>query len=167
MVSLARPLPERLAGIGVLMLGVAWSLGMALANWDQVRAAGLPMGSALLMTTVGGMLTVAGVWFGVGAVAWAMGRLLGGKARFVRVLFAVSAAAPPLWIAAPVAILALTGESSIAPLLGLVVLGTAAALGFLASLVTALQAVEGFSWYRAFGCAVLTFMFCASYLSLQ
>lgn len=167
MVSLSRPLPERLAGIGVLMLGVAWSLGVALANWDQVRAAELPLGSALLMTTVGGMLTVAGIWFGVGAVTWAMGRLLGGKAGFVRVLFAVSAAAPPLWVAAPAVILALTGESAIATLVLLATLGAIAALGFLASLVTALRTVEDFSWYRACGCAVLTVLFCISYLSLH
>lgn len=167
MVIMTHPLPERLAGCGVLVLGVAWSLGMAVVNWDQVRSVELSLGTALLMTTVGGMLTVAGIWFGVGAVTWAMGRLLGGKARFVRVLFAVSAAAPPLWVAAPITILALTAESFSAPLGMLAFLGAAAALGFLASLVTALRAVEGFSWYRACGCAVLTVLFCASYLSLH
>ncbi len=167
MVSLPRPLPERLAGIGVLVLGIAWSLGMALANWDQVRATALPVGNALLMTAVGGMLTVAGVWFGVGAVAWAMGRLLGGKARFFKVLFAVSAAAPPLWIAAPVSILALTGEGLTTSLAVLATLGAVAALGFLVMFVTALRSVEGFSCRRACGCAALTFLFCVSYLSLH
>lgn len=167
MVSLPRPLPERLAGIGVLILGMAWSLGIALANWDQVRATAMPVSNALLITAVGGMLTVAGVWFGFGAVAWAMGRLLGGKARFFKVLFAVSAAAPPLWIAAPLSFLALTSESLTAPLVILAILGAVAALGFLVMLVTVLRSVEEFSWRRAGVCAALTFLFCVSYLSLH
>lgn len=167
MVSLPRPLPERLAGIGVLMLGVAWGLGVALANWDQVRATELPVGNALLMTTAGGMLTVAGLWFGVGAVAWAMGRLLGGKARFFRMLFAISAASPPLWIAAPLTALVLAGEGSEASLVLLVSLAAVAALGFLVMSVTTIRSIEAFSWYRACGCVALTALFCVSYLSLQ
>lgn len=169
MVKLLRPLPERLAGVGVLVLGLMWTLGVALANWDQVRAAELPLGGALLVTAAGGVLTVAGIWVGVGAVTWAMARLLGGKARFTKVLFAVSAAAPPLWIAAP-ALPALEEAFSTgaAPTLLVVpaILVIAGGLGFLGFLVTTLTAVEGFSWQRACACSALTVAFCASYLSL-
>lgn len=165
--SLARPLPERLAGVGVVVLALAWSLSAALANRGTLLAAELPLGSALLITATGGAFAVAGIWFGVGAVTWAMGRLLGGEARFIRVLLAVSAATPPLWIAAPVWRLAPgVGEVSMAGAV-LTLVGTAALFGFLALLTASLAAVQRFSTRRACGCIALTTLFCASYLSLH
>lgn len=166
MVRALRPLPESLAGAGVLLLGVMWSLGTMLANWEQLRAAELPVAKAFLLVTAGGTLTVAGVWFGVGAVVWAMGRLLGGRARLFKVLLAVSAAAPPLWVAAPLAALALADKPVQVQLLLLAMAGVGV-LGFLALLTSKLREVEAFSWQRAAGCAALTIVFCASFLSLQ
>jgi hypothetical protein len=167
MVNLARPLPARLASVGVVVLAIAWSLGAALANRDAFLAADLPLGSALLITAAGGTFTVAGIWFGFGAVIWAMGRLLGGKARFVQVLLAVSAAAPPLWIAAPVWMLALAGGGLAGAGLALALLGTIALFGFLALLVVSLGTVQGFTAGRACGCIALSTLFCASFLSLH
>jgi hypothetical protein len=166
-VNLARPLPERLSGLGVVVLALAWSLGAALANRDALLASELPLGSALLVTAAGGAFAVAGVWFGVGAVVWAMGRLLGGKGRFVRVLLAISAAAPPLWIAAPVWLLALAPGVTAGAGLVLALLGTIALAGFLALLVASLAAVQGFTARRTCGCIALSTLFCASYLSLH
>jgi hypothetical protein len=167
MVRLLRPLPYPVAGIGVLVLGIMWSLGSGFANWDQLQTAGLPMVKALLLVTVGGTLTVAGVWFGVSGVGWAMGRLLGGKARFVKVLFAISTAAPPLWLAAPAVPLALaTGAPPPVHLL-LILIGAAGVLGFMVLLVAELRELEGFSRLRAWGWAALPIVFCASFLSLQ
>jgi hypothetical protein len=167
MVRALRPLPENLAGVGVLLLGVMWSLGAMLANWEQLRATELPVAKAFLLIAAGGTLTVVGVWFGVGAVVWAMGRLLGGRARFFAVLLAVSAAAPPLWMAAPLVALALADDQSTHAQLLLASLAGLGVLGFLALLVGRLREVEAFSWHRALGCAALTIVFCASFLSLQ
>tara|TARA_R110000823_G_scaffold240605_1_gene365506 strand:- start:2743 stop:3258 length:516 start_codon:yes stop_codon:yes gene_type:complete len=167
MVKLLRPLPYPVAGIGVLVLGIMWSLGSGLANWDQLQAAELPMVTTLLLVTVGGTLTVAGVWFGVSAVGWAMGRLLGGKARFVKVLFAISTAAPPLWLAAPAVPLTLAAGASTPAHLLLILMGAAGVLGFMVLLVAELRELEGFSRLQAWGWAALTIVFCASFLSLQ
>jgi hypothetical protein len=150
-----------------VVLAMVWSVGAALVNREAFLASELPPGSALLVIIAGGTFAVAGVWFGVGAVAWAMGRLLGGKARFVRVLLAVSAAAPPLWIAAPLWMLVLAGEGMGVAEVALALLGTIALFGFLALLVASLSAVQGFTARRACGCIALTTLFCASYLSLH
>jgi hypothetical protein len=167
MVNLARPLPERLAGIGVVVLALVWGLSAALANRSAFLASDMPLGSALLITVAGGTFAVAGVWFGVGAVMWAMGRLLGGKARFVRVLLAVSAAAPPLWIAAPAWMLVLAAQHTGPAELALALLGMVATIGFVAMLVVTLGAVQGFTARRSCGCIALGTLFCASYLSLH
>lgn len=167
MVNFSRPLPERLAGIGVLVLALVWSLSAALVNRSVFQASDMPLGSALLITVAGGTFAVAGVWFGVGAVTWAMGRLLGGKARFVRVLLAVSAAAPPLWIAAPVWMLVLTAQRTGPAELALVLLGMVATVGFAALLVVTLGSIQGFTARRACSCIALSTLFCASYLSLH
>lgn len=151
----------------MLLLGVMWSLGAGLAEWDQLRTAELPMPTALLLVTVGGMLTVAGVWLGVSAVAWAMGRLLGGKARLTKVLFAVSAAAPPLWVAAPMGALALAENAPQSVQILLTLISGSAVLGFLILLADELREVETFSNTRAWGGVILTIVFCASFLSLQ
>lgn len=156
-------LPERGAGIGVLILALAWSLGTALRNWGQIQASGLAPGSSLLLVCVGGLMTVAGIWLGVGAVTWAMGRLMGGKARFFKVLLAISAAAPPLWATALIVGLE-AGELMQHPLLLLI--SATGGLGFIVFLVVALRQVQGLSWGRAAGCTALTALFCASYLSL-
>lgn len=165
--NLLRPLPERFAGVGVLVLGLAWGLGSALAGWDQVRAAEVPLAGALSAIVLGGTLTAAGVWLGAGAVAWAMGRLLGGRARFLKVLFTVSAAAPPLWFGAPclAALTALDLPTALVMLLGAVC--AAAAVAFLFVFVSGLRAVEEFTLNRAWGCAALTVVFCTSLISLQ
>jgi hypothetical protein len=167
MVSLARPLPERLAGVGVVVLALVWSLSAALINHGALQASGMPLGSALLITVAGGTFALAGVWFGSGAVLWAMGRLLGGKARFVRVLLAVSAAAPPLWIAAPAWMLVLNAQRIGPAEIGLALIGAVATTGFAALLVVTLNAVQGFTARRSCGCIALSTLFCASYLSLQ
>lgn len=166
MVSLLRPLPERLASIGVLVLALVWSLAAALTNRSALLAADMPLGSALLITMAGGTFAVAGVWFGAGAVMWAMGRLLGGNARFAAVLLAVSAAAPPLWVAAPAWMLVLGAQQSGLAELVLGLLGTLATIGFVALLLVTLSAVHGFSVRRSCGCIALSTLFCASYLSL-
>lgn len=185
MVTLLRPLPERLAGLGVVMLGLCWGLAVAIASRDQILATELPLATALALTCLGGTLTVAGVWLGAGAVSWAMGRLLGGKAGLVRVLLALSAALPPLWIAAPALSSVLSPQALSSDLsLGtlpritgsdgwqwvhalLLTIGGLALLGFVRTWVLALGRAQSFSYRRALGCAALTMVFCASYLSLN
>jgi hypothetical protein len=165
MVSLLRPLPDKLAGTGVVVLAIAWSLGAALANRDVLFASELPLGRAFLITMAGGAFGVASVWFGIGAVVWAMGRLLGGKARFIQILLVLSAAAPPLWIAAPVWVLAQARSG--AEWAVLVLIAVLALFGFLALLVVALSSVQEFTARRAYGCIALSAVFCGSYLSLH
>lgn len=167
MVKVLRPLPNHLAGVGVLLLGVMWSLGAGLAEWDLMHTAELPMLTAILLVTVGGMMTVAGVWLGVSAVAWAMGRLLGGKARLTRVLLGVSAAAPPLWVAAPMGALALSRDVPQPMQVLLMLVAGCGVLGFMMLLVTELRKVETCSSARAWGWVILTIVFCVSFLSLQ
>jgi hypothetical protein len=166
-VTLVRPLPERMAGIGVAVLAVVWSLSAIMAHQREFLASGMPLGSALLTTMVGGTIAVAGVWFGIGAVIWAMGRLLGGKASFVRVLLAVSAAAPPLWVAGPMWMLALAGDGGRLVETMLALIGTVALCAFLGMLGVTIGSVQSFTFRRAFGCMGLTTLFCASYLSLH
>jgi hypothetical protein len=167
MVALTRPLPEKMAGIGVAVLALVWSLSAILAHQQEVFASGMPLGTALLATLVGGTIAVAGVWVGISAVIWAMGRLLGGKASFVRVLLAVSAAAPALWIAGPMWMLALAGDGGRFVETMLALFGTAALCAFLAMLGVTIGSVQGFTYRRALGCMGLTALFCASYLSLH
>lgn len=167
MVAVMLPLPERMAGVGVVVLAIVWSLSAILAHQREFFASGMPLGSALLTTMAGGTIAVAGVWFGIGAVIWAMGRLLGGKASFVRVLLAVSAAAPPLWIAGPMWMLALAGDGGRFVETALALFGTVALCAFLAMLGVTIGSVQGFTFRRAFGCMGLTALFCASYLSLH
>ena len=163
------PLSERLAGGGVLVLGAAWTLGVALAHWDQIQAAELPILWGLLLTLVGGLFTVSAMWFGVGAVLWAMLRLLRCWASLFRVLLAVSAATPPLWVAAAT-LAAWPGDGGAGRpvvLFALVAILAATAAGFLVLLVRTLTELEGIPRRRAWICAGLTGIFLASLLSLQ
>lgn len=52
--TLLRPLPERLAGLGVVMLGLCWGLAVAIASRDQILATELPLATALALTCLGG-----------------------------------------------------------------------------------------------------------------
>lgn len=164
--SLPRPLPERLAGIGVLGLALAWSLGAAYSGREEIASAGMSLSAALLVTLAGGTFAVAGVWFGVGAVGWAMARMLGGRGGFVRMLLAVSAAAPPLWMAAPAGLLAFDAGIGDALRVVLAVLSTLGACVFMLMMTTTVAAVQAFPLRRAGACVALTAVFCASYLSL-
>lgn len=166
MVSLPKPLPERLAGIGVLGLALAWSLAAAFAGRELIASADLSLSAALMATIAGGTFAVAGVWFGIGAVVWAMARLLGGQGGFVRTLLAVSAAVMPMWLAAPAWQLAVEAGSSGVLRLALTVIGTLGSCAFLVIVTTTVAAVQGFSRSRAAMCVVLTALFCTSYLSL-
>ena len=166
--ALARPLPERLAGGGVLGLGLSWGLGTAAAHRERIEALAVSWGEALVTVVLGALLSVTGIWLGVASVSWAMGRLLGGRARFAQVLFAVSSAAPLLWPAALALALmpraTASGEPAAGLALAVVALG---GLGFAAALVAALQRAQAFSPVRAAGCAALVTVFCASCLSLR
>lgn len=166
MVSPPLQLPERLAGIGVLGLALAWSLGAAFSGREVLASAGMSLPAALMITLAGGTFAVSAVWFGIGGVVWAMARLLGGRGSFVRTLLAVSAAVVPMWLAAPAWQLAFDAGSVGAPRVVLMVLGTLGSCAFLAIVTTTVATVQGFSSGRAAMCVGLTVLFCASYLSL-
>ena len=87
--------------------------------------------------------------------------------RFVKLLFAISTAAPPLWLAAPAVPLTLAAGASTPAHLLLILMGAAGVLGFMVLLVAELRELEGFSRLQAWGWAALTIVFCASFLSLQ
>ncbi len=163
MVSLPVALPQRFAGLGVLLLGLSWSFGILLARHDVVAASGVPPAQAFGYIAAGGVGAVAASWFGVGAVLFAMTRLLRARAPFWSVLWALAGALPPLWIAAPAAALVVAGSGGIA-LTAVVALAGAA---FLVLAARGVAEVAGLSQARAAACLLLTLVFCASVLSLS
>lgn len=162
MVSAAIALPRRFAGLGVLLLGLSWSLGVYLARHEVVAASGLSPTAAFGYVAAGGVGSVAASWFGVGAVLFAMTRLLRARAPFWDVLWALAGAFPPLWIAAPGAAMIVAGRGG-APLVALVVLAGAV---FLLVAARNLAPAAGLSPTRAALCLALTAIFCASVMSL-
>lgn len=87
----------------------------------------MPPAQAFGYIAAGGVGAVAASWFGVGAVLFAMTRLLRARAPFWSVLWALAGALPPLWIAAPAAALVVAGSGGVA-LTAVVVLAGAAFL---------------------------------------
>jgi hypothetical protein len=158
MVSLPVALPQRFAGLGVLLLGLSWSAGIFLARQDVVAASGVPPAQAFGYIAVGGVGAVAASWFGVGAVLFAMTRLLRARAPFWSVLWALAGALPPLWIAAPAAALIQAGDGRFA----LAAVVAVAAAAFLMLATRAVAEVAALSPARAAGCLVLTAIFSAS-----
>lgn len=166
-VRTAGAIPERLAALGIVVTGVIWSVGSLAAHWSAVEAAGLPLIQSIILIMLGGMAAALAVWFGIGAVTWAMTRALRGNPGFTRVLLIVSAATPPLWLAAPPMAFLLAGDltwPAAAPLGATVVIGSVL---FLALLAAGLRNAAGFSSARAWGCIGLIVMFCGSFLSLH
>ncbi|MBX9588076.1 MAG: hypothetical protein K2X43_02145 [Hyphomonadaceae bacterium] len=167
MVSVLRPLPDRLAGLGVIIAGVAWSGGTTAARWSSVEVAGFPVIQAIALIALGGMAAVFAAWFGFGSVVWAMTRLLRAEAGFMRVLLAVSAAAWPLWLAAPAAAILLSqhGTTALRTLVGALLAGLL--LLFAAQLTASLRTAAAMSNSAAWACVALASMFCGSFLSLE
>lgn len=166
MVRAIGPLPDRLAALGALVAGLAWSAGVAAAHWREIEGAGLSLASSLALVALGGLGAALAVWCGVGAVAWAMIRLLGGKAGFGRVLLAVSAAAVPIWAAAPIGAFLAAGQGGATTGLLAAAIAFAAAVA-VAQAAAALRALADFTPARAWACIGLTGTFCASLISLQ
>lgn len=160
------PLPDRLAGLGVLLLGLGWGFGTLIAHHEAIAASGVPLASAFALVVGGAVGSVAAIWFGVGAVAWAMARALGARAPFGGILWSVSAASPPLWVASPAAAIVAAGPAQSA-MVPLVAVCAVAAIAFVALLVGRLRAMAGLSTLRAWACIGLVVSFCASVLSLS
>ena len=163
MVSLPVALPQRFAGLGVLLLGLSWSAGIFLARHDVVAASGVRPEVAFGYIASGGVGAVAASWFGVGAVLFAMTRLLRARAPFWGVLWALAGALPPLWIAAPAAAMIRAGDGRFA----FAALVAVAAAAFLVLATRAMAEVAALSAPRAAGCLVLTSVFCASVATLS
>lgn len=156
-------LPRQFAGLGVLLLGLSWSLGVYWARHDVVAGSGLSPGQAFGYVAAGGVGAVAASWFGAGAVLFAMTRLFRARAPFWSVLWALASALPPLWIGAPAAALIVAGSGK--AIAAAVVL--ASALAFLALATRAIADIAALSQTRAAACLVLTAIFCASVISLS
>ncbi|MES1928051.1 hypothetical protein SADO_02310 [Salinisphaera dokdonensis CL-ES53] len=168
MVIRSLALPRYIAGAGILGLALVWSLANAWRHADVIQAADVSLAQALLLVSVGGTLTVCGVWVGVGAVTWTMARAVGARIRFRAALLAVSAATPPLWLALPATLIATDQNSVLAQRLPAALLALVCAGVFLRLLVNTLHAASDFqSWQRVWGCVALAGLFCVSFLSLS
>lgn len=155
-------LPDRFAGAGILILALSWSAGVLAADPAEVAGSVLSWPVAYLFVALGGLATVGGTWLGLGGVAWAMARLLGARPGFMKILWAISAASPPLWIAAPaVAILAVRREDD-AMQMFLAATAAAGILAFVLLGVSSLRAAADFSLSRGWACASLVALFCTS-----
>lgn len=163
MVSLPVVLPQRAAGLGVLLLGLSWSGGVYLARHEIVAASGLPPGEAFGYIAAGGVGAVAASWFGIGAVLFAMTRLLRARVPFWNVLWALAGALPPLWLAAPAAAMIRGGDTRLA----LAAVVAVAIVVFLGMATHAIAEVTGLSRLRAAFCLVLTAVFCLSVATLS
>jgi len=156
-------LPDRLAGVGVLGLGLAWGLSTLLVRPEAVTG---PSASQVLSLAVGGVAITAIAWVSTGAVLWAMARLLQGAGGFLDGLTALSAIAVPLWAATPAIQLLRVGDPGAlaAAILGAIAVGGTAV--FLQSLAVRLQASHGFSKARSWACIALVAVFQTSAFSL-
>jgi hypothetical protein len=162
--ALLVPLPANLALAGVTAAGVGWSLAVGWARWDEVQGSGLDIPQALPPLIAGGMATVLSLWFAVGAVMWAMCRALGQRMAFRSVLLVLSASGLLLILAAPAAAFQLAGAAMVPAELWLLCIAGVTAYCF--------QVADNFSrstmmpMAKAWGCLVLTGVFCASFVSL-
>lgn len=167
MVKALGPVPDRLAAFGIVVTGFAWSLGSLAARWDLVMAAGLPLLQSAMLILLGGIAAAVAVWFGISAVVWAMIRVLRGHVAFGRVLLAVSATTPPMWLATPAAALLIAGEPN-GPVA--VILSAIVSIGgalFMSQLAGALRDAATFSTGRSWACIALSAIFVSSFVSLQ
>ncbi len=159
-------LDERHNLAGVTVLGLCWAAATYLLAREAWQAVGLSPVFALVAFIGAGMLTIVAGWLGVGAVLWAMERLLGGAAAFPQVLKTFSRVCPPLWVGAPgAAYLAADGAAGGVGWLAALM----AALGFtvfLVSLTLELSLLEGWSLMRAAGSVALTVAFTGSFVYL-
>lgn len=156
-------LPQRLAGLGVLGLGLCWSLGVFLAHSDEVAASGLPLLTAFGHVAVGGVGAVFAAWFGTGAVLYAMTRLVGARPPFRGVLWAYAAAMPPLWVGAPAMAFIAAGATGFVT----AVVVAVATIAFLALVLQTVGEVTGLSPVRVAIALGLTAIFCLSVISLS
>jgi hypothetical protein len=146
---------------------LAWSMGTLAARWPAVRASELPLAEAFLWVTLGALATVATAWLGIGAVAWAMIRLLRGRAPLGEVLKVLAASAVPLWAAAPAVAFLMTDRVTASGGVFLMAIVAAATLAFAALTATGLRTAVQFSPMRAWASVGLTAAFCLSFLSLH
>lgn len=167
MVRVFGPIPDRFAALGIAATGLAWSLGSLAAHWSAVEAAGLPLIQSAVLITLGGVAATLAIWFGIGAVAWAMARLLRGQPGFIRLMLTLSAATPPMWLVAPAVALLLAGELNMAATAALIAVVLIGGIFFLVQLVAGLRNAAALSNGRAWACIILTGIFCFSFLSLQ
>ena len=138
-----------------------------MAGWSSVEAAGLPITQSIALVTLGGMAATFAAWFGFGAVTWAMTRVVRARAGFMRVLLAVSAAAWPLWLAAPAGAMVLKEHcAASARAVAWAVVATGALL-FAAQLAAVLRAAAAISIRQAWACVALSGVLCLSFLSLH
>jgi len=156
-------LPDRLAGIGVLGLGLAWGLSTLLVRPADVAA---PTAAQVLSLAVGGIAITAIAWVSTGAVLWAMARLLKGGGGFLDGLTALSAIAVPLWAATPAIQLLRAGQPGSPAGVLLSAVAVAATALFLRSLAARLQTDQGLSAGRSWACIALAAMFQVSAFSL-
>lgn len=160
-------LDERHGVWGITVLGLCWGATTFVASGEVWRSAGLSPAFALIVFIGAGIVTIVAFWLGVGAVLWAMGRLLGAAAAFSQVLRAFSRACPPLWVAAPgVAALAAGGTAGAVTWLATLVAGLGL-MAFLASLAVELGLLKGWSLARAAGSILLTVVFTGSVVYLH
>ena len=152
--------------IGMPLVGLAWSFGAWLGAGDHLAGLEIGPGEALAVISIGGIAQTLALWLGSSGVLWAMARLAGLALPLPRLLSLVSAAAPPLWLAAPAGALWLAGATAPA---SIVILGALSALGltgFLALLALRLSAASGRPLWRAAGALAGTGIFLASFLTL-
>ncbi len=151
-----------MAVLGAPVLGVAWSLGVWWAATSTFGPSELWSVRAIMLVGLGGLAQTLALWAGFGAVVWAMSRLMGLRLGLVQVLASVSAAAVPLWFAAPAfALWSGAGGSSLAG--GLTILGAGL---FAIELTRRLANASGQGFTRAGWATATALIFIASFLSL-
>ncbi|MXN65950.1 hypothetical protein GR183_13635 [Stappia sp. GBMRC 2046] len=122
------------------------------------------MAQAFAVVTVGGLSQTLAIWFGLAAVTWAMTRLFGARIGFPKLLAVYSAAAAPLWVAAPAAALHLSSE--IVPREPTLIVAIAGVALFFWKLSESLAMACDWTRLRACGALICTGVFMASFISL-
>lgn len=144
--------------------GLMWSAGAFVGRSGEIGGLDMPAAHAFAVVAVGGLSQTLAIWFGLSAVTWAMTRLLGARIGFPKLLAVYSAAAAPLWVAAPAAALRLSEEIALPePTLIVAIAGTAL---FFWKLSENLALACDWTRRKAWGALACTGIFMASFISL-
>lgn len=153
-----------LAALGIPLAGLTWSIGTWFVHQQEIMATGLGITESLFLVALGGLSQMLALWVGFSAVAWAMVRAFGGRIGLFNTLVLTSSSAVPLWLGAPVAVIALQADQGE----NLLAIFIAILCGVMFVFLASLKLASALSWSvtRAVLALFATVVFLASFVSL-